>query len=75
MKWIKNMRKRKHRSTLPEIVSLRLPKEITGRADKLIPKIQGDAEHSAIGRISISSILRLAIIRGLNVVEKEFQDQ
>jgi hypothetical protein len=53
-------------------VNLRVDQEILERAEQLIPKIKADPELSALGRISTSSVIRLAILKGLEILEKKF---
>jgi hypothetical protein len=54
------------------VVGLRLPREIVKEADALLPKLKR-AEFRAVGRVSRSLVLRLAIIRGLQELRKEYR--
>ena len=56
------------------ITTLRIPPEITARADALIPRLQGDLTLRAMGRISRSAVFRLALLRGLEVLEAKYPD-
>ena len=50
--------------------AIRLPPEIPARVDALIPALRAN-EHYAAFRLDLSSVLRLAIVRGLAVLERE----
>ncbi len=50
---------------------LRLPKEDSDRLDALIPYVEQGARAFAVGRITRSAVVRAAVIRGLDVLEKE----
>lgn len=53
-------------------LSLRIPMEWVHRADDLIPGVRKQqTELLAMGRISRSTVLRLAILRGLEALEKQ----
>lgn len=52
------------------IVTLRLPKSLVDRADALIPKLEQDPGMQIMGRVSRSIVLRLAVLRGLEELEK-----
>jgi hypothetical protein len=51
------------------IVTLRLPKALLQRADELVPKLRDNDEMMAMGRVSRSTVLRLAVLRGLEALE------
>jgi hypothetical protein len=51
------------------IVTLRLPKSLVERADELIPRLRDDDQMMVVGRVSRSIVLRLAVLRGLEVLE------
>ena len=55
-------------------LNLKVDKEIIERAEALIPRLKADPELSALGRISVSSIIRLAILRGIEVLEKQYNE-
>jgi hypothetical protein len=57
------------------VVTLRLPRAMLERADALIPKLRHDDELMMIGRVSRSIILRLALLRGLEVLENRAQEE
>jgi hypothetical protein len=52
-------------------VALRIPTEALKRADALIPKVARDSTVAALGEITRSTILKLAVMRGLDALEKE----
>jgi hypothetical protein len=52
---------------------VRLPNALLKRADALRAKVAKDADSVAFGgRISRSTVLRLAIVRGLEALEKDY---
>lgn len=57
------------------IVTLRLPKALVERADALIPRVREDAEMLVVGRVSRSIVLRLAVLRGLESLERELEQR
>jgi hypothetical protein len=52
-------------------ITLRLPKDLFNRADALVPKIAVHGDLQAV-RISRSTVLRLALLKGLETLEKEY---
>jgi hypothetical protein len=50
------------------IVTIRVPRALLKRADALVPSVR-DGDVVVIGRLSRSVILRLALVRGLQVME------
>ncbi len=52
---------------------LRVQAGIAKRADELKPKVARDPNLSAVGRISRSTVLKLALLRGLEVLEQEYK--
>lgn len=54
-------------------MALRIAQEILDRADALIPKLAKSPELMAGGsEVSRTTVLRLALLRGLDVLEREF---
>ena len=53
------------------ILTLRLPKSFVDRADALIDRLAEDEEALLLGRVSRSIVLRLAVLRGLEVLEAQ----
>ena len=51
-------------------VNMRVPKDLLKRIDRLIPKLAGKGDFAAF-RVSRSAVLRLAIQRGVEALEKE----
>ena len=52
---------------------LRVQANIAKRADELKPKVARDPNLSAVGRITRSTVLKLALLRGLEVLEQEYK--
>ena len=59
-----------------QTITLRIAKaeEITERADALLPQIEALPEYRAV-RISRSVVLRLALMRGLEELEREHKSK
>ena len=57
-----------------DTLSLRLPEEIIARADKLCSRVFGVPEMGSTG-LSRAAVLRIAIARGLDVLEEEFPER
>ena len=53
-------------------LSVRIPDDLARRLDRLVPKIGKDPNLSAIGRISRSAVVKLALSRGVAALEAEF---
>ena len=56
-----------------KVVNLKVDLNLIERVDNLIPLIKEDPELSTFGRVCTSSVIRLAILRGLEVLEKQFE--
>ena len=54
-------------------VGLRLPPDAIRRVDALMTKLAKDRTVSALGQVSRSTVVRLAVMRGLDVLEKEYE--
>ncbi len=52
---------------------LRVQANIAKRADDLKPRVARDPNLSAVGRITRSTVLKLALLRGLEVLEREYK--
>ena len=52
-------------------ITTRLPADLVERLDLLVPKLRRDPSLRAFGRITRSTVLRLALERGLVVLEAE----
>ncbi len=55
--------------------NIRLPRALLARADALIPALSGDAEVVAHGVVKQSTVLRLAMMRGLDVLEQREREK
>lgn len=55
------------------IVTLRLPRVLLDRANDLVPKLRDNHEMMVVGRVSRSIVLRLAVLRGLEALERSVQ--
>jgi len=53
------------------LVTLRLPQSLVDRADALTDALARDEEALLLGRVSRSIVLRLALLRGLEVLESQ----
>ena len=53
-------------------ISLRLPQEFFDRAEGLVDVIQDEPEYRYVPRLGTSFVLRLAIERGLDALEDEY---
>ena len=51
------------------IVTLRIPQSFVDRSEALIDALARDEEAVMLGRVSRSIVMRLAILRGLEVLE------
>jgi hypothetical protein len=58
---------------LEKPTQLRLPREALERADTLIPLLAKHPEFRALGRLSKATVLRLAVLHGLEVLEHRVQ--
>jgi hypothetical protein len=52
---------------------LRVQADIAKRADELKPRVTRDRNLAAVGRITRSTVLKLALLRGLEVLEREYK--
>ena len=52
--------------------SVRLPADLMERAEALVPLMKKDGELAAFGRVSKSSVVRLALHRGLVSLEEQY---
>jgi hypothetical protein len=43
------------------------------RADALVAKVGSDRDNAGVGKVTRSSVLRLALMRGLDALEKEYR--
>jgi hypothetical protein len=54
-------------------IALRVPADLLHRADALAPRLNRLPEHAARGAVKRSDVLRLALVRGLDVLEHELR--
>ena len=54
---------------------IKLPQSILDRAAALLPHVQGKPEFLAAGRTSRATVLRMAMLRGLELMEAEVPAQ
>lgn len=52
-------------------LTFRPPADLVARADALVPVLEADPETRVHGRVSRSTVLRLALLRGLASLEVE----
>ena len=55
-------------------ILFRLPADLLDRVDALVPRLRGNAELRAWGRVSRAAVLRLLILKGLEVLEAEYPE-
>lgn len=65
-------RKSANKAAKTPVVSMRLPDEVTRRADALVEALaERDEFRAAAGGVTRSTVIRLAILRGLDALEAE----
>src|SRR5919109_437958 len=52
---------------------LRLPRELLERAEALVPVLAEDPEVRALGRMTKTAVLRLAVLHGLEALGKRYR--
>ena len=57
------------------LVSVRLTPEMVKRLDRLVPKIARDPAIAAIGNISRSTVIKMALVDGLVGLEKRYAEK
>ena len=55
------------------ILTLRIPQQLVDRCDALVAPLSQNEEALLLGRVSRSIVLRLAVLRGLEVLESQGQ--
>jgi hypothetical protein len=55
------------------LLSVRVSPEVLKRADRLIPKIGRDPSVTTIGNVTRSTVVKLALTRGLEALEQEYK--
>jgi hypothetical protein len=56
-------------------LNVRLPRDVVDRLDALVPLVANDPRWRAFGRVTRSTVLRLAVDRGLGPLEAECRAQ
>jgi hypothetical protein len=51
---------------------IRLPPELVEWADRLVPLVAKDPKVTTLGRVSRSSVLRMALLAGLEALEMQY---
>ena len=54
-------------------LSLRVPRDLAKRVDSLQPKIAKDRAVATLGKLTSSTVLKLALLRGLDALEAEYK--
>ena len=54
-------------------IALRIPSQALKRADALIPKLARNTTISALGHVTRSTVMKLALMRGLELLEQEYK--
>jgi hypothetical protein len=55
------------------LLAVRVSPELLKRADRLIPRLSRDPAVTAIGNVSRSTVVKLALMRGLAALEAEYK--
>jgi hypothetical protein len=58
---------------MPQDVHLQLPEHLLKEAERLVPVLARDAELAVMGRISRALVLRLALQKGLEVLQRTYE--
>ena len=53
------------------LTSVRLPSKLIDRLDELIPVLEDDPSMMAMGTITRSKVIRLALLRGVEALEED----
>ena len=54
------------------VLTLRVPPDLRQRVDSLVPKIESVPHIRAAGRVSRSSVFRMAVLKGVEALEREY---
>lgn len=54
-------------------VSVRVPPDLAKRLDRLVPKLSKDRAFATLGIINKSAVVKLALLRGVEVLEQEYK--
>ena len=56
-----------------KLITVRLPADLLDRADELVPVLQ-EIEDFSVMRMTRSTVIRLALVRGLAVLMEDYAD-
>ena len=56
-----------------KLITVRLPADLLDRVDELVPVLQ-EIEDFSVMRMTRSTVIRLALVRGLAVLEEDYAD-
>jgi len=54
------------------LTPLRLPPDLVEWADRLVPQVANDPKVAAVGRVTRSAVLRMALVKGLESMEWQY---
>jgi hypothetical protein len=55
------------------LLSVRVSPDLLKRADRLIGRVGRDRAVTTIGRVTRSTVIKLALVRGLDALEAEYK--
>ena len=55
------------------LLSVRVSPDLLKRADRLVTKVGRDSAVNTIGRVTRSTVVKLALVRGLEALEAEYK--
>jgi len=55
------------------LLSIRVPVDLVKRATRLTPKVGRDPAVTTVGRVTRSTVIKLALRRGLDALEAEYK--
>lgn len=61
------------RGTADVRLSLRVPRDLVRRVEGLRPKIAKNRAVATLGKVTQSTVLKLALLRGLDALEAEYK--
>ncbi len=54
------------------LLSARIPAELVKRADRLVKAVSKDPQISNVGRVTRTTVIKLALARGLEALEADY---
>jgi len=54
-------------------VSIRVPRELVKRAEALRPRVAKDRSIAMLGKVTSSTVFKLALMRGFDALEQEYK--